>query len=103
MKFGSFDSHQIIIQNINLFPNKFEDINQWFYYIENLSSKLTEQNINKCITSFLNFSNIINSNELERPQFALFIDILDNHFNILTEKKILMDVALFSDLYCVDN
>ncbi len=56
MKYAKFDMAKIITENVNIMPERnFNHPDEMFYYIENLRTRMSEENIDKCLDGFLYF------------------------------------------------
>lgn len=64
--------------------------------------KLTEENINKALKGFLQYSVEMTEEDLNRYEYQLFLDLLRSDIGFLTSTEFYLNLARFLDLYCVD-
>lgn len=99
----NLDYHKILIQNFGLFPDTdFESFDELIYYLKDIDVKLTEENILKALKGFNAFSDQVNQLNVNQREYHKFLNLLRESVNYLKDKKTMVELVKFQDIYCVD-
>jgi len=98
------DYSRVAQENINISVTaEFKHLEELFYFISNLRVRLSEENIKKCLEGFLGLAERINSNDLDKPQYFEFIEILKSNVMLMSDNETLILMLRFADLYIVED
>lgn len=101
---ANVDYSRINDLNIPTTPSQdFKGLEELFYFIANLSIRLSEENIKKCLQGFLSLAEVISSKDLEKPQYLNFIEIVKKNVMAMSQNETLVLIARFGDLYVVND
>ena len=98
------DFAKIETDNINLIPkDNFQTSDELFYFLKNLTNKVSEQNIEKCVKGLISLSDKIDSKELENVYYKQFISLIRDNIDLISESRNYLIIAKFLDLFCVTD
>lgn len=98
------DFAKIQTDNINLIPkDSFQTIDELFYFLKNLSTRASEQNIEKCVKGLLSLADKIESKDLENPYYVQFLEVVRINIDLISESRNYILIAKFLDLFCVND
>lgn len=98
------DFAKIQTENINLIPkDNFHSVDEMFYFLQSLSSKISEKNLQKCLQGLLSLADKIGSKDLENIYYKQFLIILRDNVSLISEPANLLLIAQFLDIFCVSE
>lgn len=98
------DFAKIQTENINLIPkDNFHSVDEIFYFLQSLSSKISEKNLQKCLQGLLSLVDKIGSKDLENIYYKQFLVILKDNVNLISDPANLLLIAQFLDIFCVSE
>lgn len=98
------DYAKINVENINLIPKEnFQSVDELFYFLKNLTGKVSERNISKCLQGLLILSDKLSSKDLENVYYQQFLSILKSNIDLVAEPQNYLTIAKFLDIFCVSD